>query len=340
MPITFYENREGQLTEVTDETGLPDTRGWWNSIIGADFDRDGDTDYIVGNLGLNSRYSASPSEPVSVYARDFNGDGRLDPFLTYYLNGREYPVHGRDAALRQIPRMEKTYPSYESYATETFPDIIPERFLQEAYTVRATRFESSYLENNGDGTFDIRALPPKAQWAPMYGLTVSDVTGDGILDVIAVGNSYAPHVGTGRLDASTGWVLKGDGTGHFEALPHTDSGLFVDGDGTGVVRMSSSEQGTVVLAAQNDDSLKAYMSTSSSQGSRFRPNPLDAYVKFQMDGGHSVKREFYHGSGYLSGSSRTIRIPPSAERGTVYRYDGTARALPRPATADARDAHH
>ena len=55
MPIRFFRNDGKALTEITDQCGLKDTEGWWNTIIAEDFDKDGDIDYVAGNLGLNSQ---------------------------------------------------------------------------------------------------------------------------------------------------------------------------------------------------------------------------------------------------------------------------------------------
>jgi hypothetical protein len=330
MPITFYKNKEGTLTDVTDEMGLPDTRGFWNSITGGDFDRDGDTEYVVGNLGLNSRYHATPDEPVSVYARDFDGNGRLDPFLTYYLNGTEYPAHGLDAAIEQIPRMKETYPTYESYAKERFDQVIPERFVTEekATVLRATRLESSYLDNDGDGAFSIRALPDKAQWAPIYGMVAADVTHNDTLDLVAIGNSHSPHVATGRLDASIGLVLEGEGNGRFTPMPHTQSGFFVDGDGMGLARLLKADGGPLYLAAQNSNAMKVFADADTSAPAAWiDPKPLDAYARFAYEDGTTEKRELYYGSGYLSQSSRAVRVPASVDSVTVHQFDGGTRTV-------------
>ena len=47
-----------KLVERTLEAGLAGRSGWWNSIAGGDFDRDGDIDYVLGNVGLNTKYKA------------------------------------------------------------------------------------------------------------------------------------------------------------------------------------------------------------------------------------------------------------------------------------------
>jgi len=325
MPIRFFENTDSGFRDVTDQTGLPNMTGWWNSITGGDFDRDGDTDYVVGNLGLNTRYEASPSQPVSLYAGDFDHNRHVDPILTHYVQGTEVPIHRRNELLTQLPGLRKTFPDYESYATATLSDLLSKEQREEARTFRATRFESTYLENRGDGRFRARALPTSAQLAPLYGLLTTDVTGDGYLDVLTVGNSYAPDVLTGRHDAFVGLLLRGDGTGDFEAVSHRESGFFVDGDGTGLVRLHAPDGRPLYLAGQNDDSTHVFRQTEASPLRTIRPGPQAAYAEVRFEDGTVQRRELYYGSGYLSQSSRRLLLPPNAESVTLHTYDGTTR---------------
>jgi len=83
MPIRFYENVEGVLIDVTSNTGLEKYPGWWNSLSAADFDKDGDIDYVAGNFGLNTRYKVSQSQPMEIIAKDFDRNGTLDPVCSY-----------------------------------------------------------------------------------------------------------------------------------------------------------------------------------------------------------------------------------------------------------------
>ena len=59
-PVKLLRNSEGQLQDVTKESGLADRLGWYNSIAARDLDGDGDMDYVVTNFGLNTKYKASP----------------------------------------------------------------------------------------------------------------------------------------------------------------------------------------------------------------------------------------------------------------------------------------
>ena len=48
MPITFIKNQKGKLA-INPPITIEHSSGWWNSIAAADFDEDGDIDYIIEN---------------------------------------------------------------------------------------------------------------------------------------------------------------------------------------------------------------------------------------------------------------------------------------------------
>ena len=56
MPVVFLKNKNGKFENVTSSSGISDQPGLWNSIVAGDFRHTGRTDYIVGNLGLNTLY--------------------------------------------------------------------------------------------------------------------------------------------------------------------------------------------------------------------------------------------------------------------------------------------
>jgi hypothetical protein len=86
MPIRFYKNNKGRLTEITEATGLAQNSGMWRSLAGADVDNDGDMDFIAGNLGQNCKYHITPSEPMKLFAKDIDGNGSIDPVPFYFIN--------------------------------------------------------------------------------------------------------------------------------------------------------------------------------------------------------------------------------------------------------------
>ncbi|MGB3781022.1 MAG: VCBS repeat-containing protein [Tunicatimonas sp.] len=257
MPITFFRNEDGQFVKATE---LTHTTGWWNCLLAGDFDEDGDPDYIVGNLGLNSRYHASADEPLRLYTKDYDQDGRIDPILTYYIMGEEYPAAYRDALSDQMNPMRRRFPKYETYATTTFDELFTTTELEGAYVLEAERLTTSYLENQGNGldgypTFTIRDMPTITQIAPVHRMITDDLNGDGHPDVLMVGNSYAPDMHVGRYDAFIGQALLGDGTGQFRPLTLSESGFYVDTDAKDIIRLNRNGKPTWVVAS-NDDSLR------------------------------------------------------------------------------------
>ena len=53
-PIRIFINEAGVLKET--ETGLSNLKGWWYSIEEIDINKDGLVDFVMGNLGENSKY--------------------------------------------------------------------------------------------------------------------------------------------------------------------------------------------------------------------------------------------------------------------------------------------
>ncbi|WP_377482883.1 VCBS repeat-containing protein [Pontibacter toksunensis] len=309
MPVTFLKNVDGNLKDVTATTGLSATSGWWNSLAAGDFDNDGDIDFVAGNLGLNSKFKASEEQPVQVYAKDFDKSGTTDAVMTHYIQGKKQLVHGRDDMTDQMVSMRREFRSYEDYASKSFDDIFTTERLEGAYTAKSENFKTSYIENLGNGRFKMTALPMQAQFAPVCGITVNDYNGDGNLDLLLVGNSYATEVVVGRYDAFTGLYLKGNGKGQFSPVHMNKSGFRIDSDAKGMVEVNTGNGSRLILIASHDDSLRAYKPVPQNTVHAVSVLPSDAYAIITLANGTKRKQEFYFGSGYLSQSSRTLWLP-------------------------------
>ncbi|MFL5617298.1 MAG: VCBS repeat-containing protein, partial [Gemmatimonadaceae bacterium] len=124
MAFTFLRNAGDRFDDVSASTGLGDTHGWWNSLVGGDFDRDGDIDYVAGNLGLNTRYRATEQKPVRVHAGDFDRNSSLDPVLSSYVGDESYPVASRDLMVDEMITMKGRFQRYEDYARATLDQTL------------------------------------------------------------------------------------------------------------------------------------------------------------------------------------------------------------------------
>ena len=95
MPVKVFINEEGQFTDRSDSWGLSGTEGWWNRVAAEDLDGDGDTDLVLGNHGLNSRFRASAEKPVTMYVNDFDLNGRVEQIICAF-NGDTCLSHGHE----------------------------------------------------------------------------------------------------------------------------------------------------------------------------------------------------------------------------------------------------
>ncbi|MCB0681251.1 MAG: VCBS repeat-containing protein, partial [Saprospiraceae bacterium] len=132
LPISVYKVVNGKLENQTAAFGLAQTEGWWNCLALADVDSDGDQDLIAGNLGLNTRLHASAAEPLKLLAKDFDHNGSIDPIITYYNGGKEYPLARREMLIKQLPGLKKKFVYFEPYSTATVEQVFSSSDLQDA----------------------------------------------------------------------------------------------------------------------------------------------------------------------------------------------------------------
>jgi len=101
-------------------------------------------------------------------------------------------------------------------------------------------------------------LPPVAQFSPVFGIISEDFNKDGNLDILVCGNDYGAEVSNGRLDASNGLVLKGDGKGNFEPLTIEQSGIYIPDNAKSLVKLKRKSGGILIIASQNKGKLEAF----------------------------------------------------------------------------------
>jgi hypothetical protein len=185
---------------------------------------------------------------------------------------------------------------------------------------------TSVLRNNGNGTFEVSGLPRLVQVAPINGMVVTDANHDGHADVLMTGNDYGNEVFSGRYDACRGIILLGDGSGNFKYTAPSESGFLVDGDGKALARIQS-VKGELIVATQNADSIRVFTFVNSAETKTFKPLPSDSRAELAFTDGRKRHVEFYHGSGYLSQSSRSLEIPAGVNRIKVFDYSGKSRVI-------------
>jgi hypothetical protein len=268
MPIRLFHNegagpKNGGPTngatfkEVTRAAGLDSTNGWWNRLLIADINGDGYPDIIAGNHGLNSRFRASKTKPITCYAGDFDQNGTFEQIVCCYNGDKQYPMALRQDLVAALPSLKKKYLRYADYKGQTIQDIFTPEQLDKAVRLDAYELESSIFLSNGKGGFTKKTLPTEAQFAPIYGLLAGDFDGDGHQDMLLGGNFYESKPEAGIYDASYGLLLHGNGKGDWTPVVANRSGFFVRG-AIRDIQMIKTKHQPLVLVAKNNDALNLF----------------------------------------------------------------------------------
>jgi hypothetical protein len=248
---------DGIVAFVNEKAGfqkkyITTKKGWWNFTLPVDIDSDGDLDLVAGNLGLNNRLKASEEQPVRLYYNDFDGNGKKEQVLTYYLGGKEIPFATKDELVKQIPELKKKYLYAEDFAKASLKDIFKKQKFREAKVLTAYFFSNSVLINNGNWNFSLKELPWQAQLTPYHDAAIAELNGDNRPDIFLAGNFYPNNIQMGEYDADYGSCLLNNGNAGFkyESL----KGTVIKGEVRRIKKLNNN--GQVFILARNNDSLK------------------------------------------------------------------------------------
>lgn len=336
-PIRLYRNTGGKLVEATAQAGLDRLTGWWMGIAGGDLDGDGDMDYVVSNLGLNSRYKASPEKPAVLYFGDIDGSGVRQVIEGIHEGDKIYPLRSKWLTTYAMPFLEQEFSTYRKFGAATLDELYTPAALGKSLKLTCNTLQTGLLINDGKGKFEFRPLPPMAQLSASFGAVVNDLDGDGLVDIYLAQNLFSMQPEFGRLDGSVSLLLRGDGKGGFAAVSPSQSGLVVPGDARSVTLSDLNGDGRPDLTiGVNNDLLVSYNGVGSSPnegfwvrltGPKSNPNGLGARVQFTPGKGDapvagaqgqagiagqvirtSQVYEIYGGGGYLSQSSGMVHF--------------------------------
>ena len=235
--VQIFTNENGSLNL---SKSIPNSEGWWRSIQAADLDNDGDQDFVLGNWGTNSKFQASAGRPLTMYVNDFDQNKKSEFILNWYapLDQKAYPFATKMDITEQLPGLRKQILKYEAYANETYETLFPQEIRQRALTYKAVYLKSAILWND-QPALQLQALPPAAQMAPTYAIIADDLNKDGFTDIWLGGNFYALKPQVGRLNASRGVFLAGNGSRTFTPIPHQQSGIIVEGEVRGATTVTN-----------------------------------------------------------------------------------------------------
>lgn len=260
MEITIFKNEKGRFKKETNTSA--DLFGWWNTVHITDIDGDGDLDIIAGNHGLNSRFKATTNNPIKLFVKDFDTNGRVDPIMTFTAqNGKDYPFALRHDLIDQIKSLKKIFPDYKSFQDASIKEIFTPKQLEHVSVLKATTLETTLLINEGNFKFKKITLPYTAQLTPIYAISSGDFDQDGDIDIIMGGNLYNAKPEVGRYDASYGVFIENKGNLKFEATP-TNKGFIVDGEVRNIKLIPNINK---IIVTRNNDSLVQFSFGKNAQ---------------------------------------------------------------------------
>ena len=253
MPITFFKNINKKLTL---DAGIDNSTGWWNSIVEADLDSDGDADYVVGNWGLNSKFKASVEHPIELHVKDFDQNGTPEPIISHYTSdGNSYIFHSKGDMTSQIPSLKKKFLKYSDYATKSYEQVFTEEQRKGAIHKQVVTLASAIVVNT-KGKFSLDTLPIEAQVAPVFGIVVDDFNHDNKMDILLTGNYFSLKPEIGRMDANLGVLLWGGDNRIFKPATTVETGIKILGEVRDMKSIPDANGKKVIFLAKNNEAIQ------------------------------------------------------------------------------------
>jgi enediyne biosynthesis protein E4 len=253
QPLQILTNKNGSLTPQSQ----PNSAGWYNRIAAADLDNDGDLDFVTGNIGQNAPFKPTEAQPLNLYYDDFDGNGRIDPFMSYFVQNQEVPLAGRDEALEQLVALRKVFTNYKLYGDADIKGVLGEAFFQKAQKLSIVETRTGVWWNE-KGTLVFKPLPLMAQAAPVFAILIEDLDQDGQKDILLAGNQSKFRIRIGKTDANAGVLMRGVGKQNFVEVPQNQTGLWLNGDIKDVARV-----GNQLIFTTNDGKAQTYLLKNS-----------------------------------------------------------------------------
>lgn len=326
MPITIFENNGGKFKNITNQAGLAESTGWWNSLTAGDFDNDGDMDYVAGNFGINLKYRPK-EKPIELFYDDYDNNGTHDIIMGYWQGEHLYPQKTRERMMEQMKDIETIFPDWDSYGRAEVWDFYGRKRMENSQLhYKANTFYTSYIENLGNNKFAVKQMPNEMQVSSTFGIVTIDINQDGNLDIVSHGNFYETEIETNTQDAGIGNVMLGNGDGTFTNLPARYSGFYsaANAKSLAIIRVGSGKA-PYLLSTNSNGPVEAFKFLGNNQ--TVAVLPTDAYAIITYADGKKRRQEFYTGSGYLSQNTRAIIVNEAMMQVTVYDTKGNARGV-------------
>ncbi|WP_439490470.1 VCBS repeat-containing protein [Algoriphagus sp.] len=256
MPVKVFKMHNGHYIDKSQEFGLNNSEGLWNTVEVLDINGDGYIDILAGNMGLNTRLHASEEKPLQLYINDFDQNGSVEQILTIYEGELSYPLVMKGTLLKQLPGLRKQLTDYASYRDKTIKDLFSQELLTNSIVLKAHTLETTLFINQGGTIFERKSLPSLIQSSPVYSI-FSSRNPDGTWEIIMGGNQskIKPELGTNL--GSYGWLLHGNNENDLRVIPAQQSGLYLPGEIRDIQTIRTGE-GPRLLLVRNNNQIESF----------------------------------------------------------------------------------
>jgi len=310
----YKNNRDGTFTDVTEKAGLV-RHGWGQGVCVGDYDNDGNLDLFVTYYGKNVLYHNNGNGTFSDVTRE---SGLLQP-EDHWNTGAAFVDYNRDG---HLDLFVSNYVAYEHGLTlyESNPALMGQQ-SPVLYGVAGLKGTTNFLyRNNGNGTFaDVSKAAGISKADLTYGFTpcVGDYDNDGWPDIYVADDSTPSllfmnnHDGTFR---ETG-MLAGVG---FDVNGHAQGGMgadSVDYDGDGfldIVKTNFSDETPNLFHNEGNGFFTDVTVRAGLGGETSSVKWGTLFTDFDDDGHPDIL--IVSGSIYPPGSGRQHQLPKTDDR--------------------------
>lgn len=164
VPMVIHPDVENQFV-VKPLAGTENRYGFWKTIALADVNADGEEEILLGNIGENTKFSASEKHPIYLYVDDFDENEQADPIIFYHFFGQYRPFNSKADLQEQMPMIKKRFPNFKTFSEVTDIEGLTGRKEDDIVLKKKVTELRSMVLQKIENAYQPMPLPMEAQWS-------------------------------------------------------------------------------------------------------------------------------------------------------------------------------